>query len=125
MRDIPNSSPAHTGMSDHASTFCCLRNSASAQVNVAFEFSAVLIPSSMPPIAKFLRRAGGVVDSGLPIFRHANGPFRQITSINELYRIARITRCQDFASAIDPHRPVSETIGFVAWPNNQPRANNE
>src|SRR4029077_15834609 len=43
VRASPSSSPAQTGMSDHASTFCCCRNSAGNQVNVALEWSASLI----------------------------------------------------------------------------------
>ena len=49
----PSMSPrggTQTGMSDHGSTFCAARKSASTQINVAAEFSAALMPSSRPPI---------------------------------------------------------------------------
>src|SRR2546425_8562689 len=40
----------HVGMSDQARTFCARRKSASAQVNVAFDFAAALMSSSILPI---------------------------------------------------------------------------
>src|SRR5207249_5105558 len=52
-------------------------------------------------------------------------PLRQIAPIDELHRIARITRRQHFASAIDPHRPIGEAVSFIAWSNNQAWANDE
>src|SRR2546422_1369830 len=37
VRAIPLSSPVHTGISDHASTFSCLRKSEGTQVNFALQ----------------------------------------------------------------------------------------
>src|SRR5207253_3647211 len=71
------------------------------------------------------RRAGGVVDSSLAFFGHANGPLRQIAPVDELHRIARITRRQHFTSAINPHRPVGEAVSFIARSNNQAWANDD
>src|SRR5207253_1215091 len=49
----------------------------------------------------------------------------QIAPVDELDRIARITRRQHFASAINPHRPIGEAVSFVAGSNNQAWANDE
>ena len=75
--------------------------------------------------SQLLRRSSGVVDSGRPIFRHPNGPFCQISRINELHRIARVARRQHFAPAVNPYWPIGEAVTFVAWSHNQTRANDE
>ena len=104
---------------------CCLRNSASAQAKVAFEFNAVFIPSSMPPIPNSL---AGPVALYIPVSR-----FSAIRTVHSA-RSRPSMNCTGslglpgasvFASAVNPHRPVSETVGFVAWPDNHTRANNK
>ena len=101
-------------MSDHGATFCVSRNSASAQVNFAFEFERRFDSIQHLADAELLRRSGRVVDSGLAVLHHPDGPFRQIARIDELHRIVRIARREHFAAAIDPHRPVGEAVGLVA-----------
>ena len=110
---MPASSPrggTHTGMSDHGSTFCFSRKSAFTQVKFAFDLSAVLIPFEHFANTELFGRPGRVVNSGLAFLDHANGPFRQIARIDELHRIARIAGREHFATAIDPHRPISKAI---------------
>src|SRR5262249_40367920 len=50
VRARPLSFPVQTGMSDHGSTFCWVRNSSFTQVKVAFDFFESLIPSSIAPM---------------------------------------------------------------------------
>src|SRR5207245_5412716 len=51
VRARPLSFAVQTGLSDHGSTFCWVRNSSFTQVKVAFDFSESLIPSSFAPMS--------------------------------------------------------------------------
>ena len=66
-----------------------------------------------------------MVNSGLAVLDHADRPFSEVAGINELHRVVRRTRCKNFAAGIDPHRPVCEAIGLVAWADDEPRADDQ
>src|SRR5436190_16828083 len=67
--------------------------------------------------------SGCVITSGLPIFRHADCPFGQVSCVDELQRIAWFARGQHFATSIDAHWPISKPISLIAWSDDKAWAN--
>src|ERR1700730_10643054 len=63
-------------------------------------------------------RPGRIVNSSLAIFVHGNRTLVQHAPVDKLDRDSRTSLCLLFAPAIDPYRPVSEPIGFIARTDN-------
>src|SRR5205814_6438636 len=78
-----------------------------------------------PGDAERFGRSSRVVNSCLAILGHANGPFSKITRIDELDRIAWISRRQHVSGTVDANRPIRKAVALVAraddnsWANDQ------
>src|SRR5439155_22664558 len=55
----------------------------------------------------------------------SDGPFGEIAGVDELNRIGWRTGRENFAAAINSHRPIREAISLVARADDKPRANDQ
>src|SRR5437870_593222 len=61
--------------------------------------------------------------SQLRLLNHSDAPFREITRVDELNWIGRISGGENFASFINSHGPVGEAIREITGADNQSGAN--
>jgi hypothetical protein len=66
-----------------------------------------------------------VVGAGCCTFDHADGPFRQIANVDQLYEALGTAGREHFAATSDTHRPVSKTISVIVWTNDKSRPNDQ
>ena len=118
---VSPSAGIHTGMSDHALTFCCSRKAVGTQTGFADE----PMPSRNALDHRLHRQRRGrthrVEGTEGARLRHPDRPLGEVARVDELHGVAAVARREHVAAAVEPDRPVGEAVALVARTDDQAR----